>query len=125
MISVITTLKDRKRLLNFGLWGIYAQRHCCGPMDLNVADGGSVDGLDNILADWSYKFETVTKYTIDRNKSFYKVIRIKHQDQDYDGDEYSFVLFDIFHKSLYTLAIKPISIYRYAELINIVFAGLE
>ena len=72
MISVITTLKDRKRLLNFGLWGIYAQRHCCGPMDLNVADGGSVDGLDNILADWSYKFETVTKYTIDRNKSFYK-----------------------------------------------------
>jgi hypothetical protein len=72
MISVIATLNNRAKLLNFGLWGIYSQHHCSGPIDVHIADGGSCDGLDNYLCDWSYKFETVTKYTIDRNKSYYR-----------------------------------------------------
>lgn len=70
-ITVISTLKNRAGLLQYGLAGITEQ---AGGFDIDVliGDGGSNDNLDQVLSYFSDKFNRVTKLTIDRRKSPYQ-----------------------------------------------------
>jgi len=76
MISIITTLKNRANLLRYGLEGILRQDYwgkSGDTIELNIGDGGSDDGLDDLLLDMSRhpSISIIKKYTIDRTKSVY------------------------------------------------------
>jgi hypothetical protein len=74
MISLITTLKNRANLLWWGLEGIIRQDYWDKSrqnIELNVSDGGSTDGLDEVLLEVSKSphIARVNKYLIDKSKS--------------------------------------------------------
>lgn len=75
MISLITTLKNRADLLEYGLESILLQdfwkNNPTEKLEINIGDGGSTDDLDSLLLNISKRSEIqcINKYIIDRQKS--------------------------------------------------------
>lgn len=69
MISVILTIKNRAHLLKWSLQSLVWNLNKSGLIsEILIADGGSNDELDEILAGY---YPTVKKYILDRTKSNY------------------------------------------------------
>lgn len=70
MISVITTLKNRADLLKWGLEGLCHLEDNNLITEINIADGGSTDNLEEVINEYKSFFK-INKYTINRNDSIY------------------------------------------------------
>jgi glycosyltransferase involved in cell wall biosynthesis len=61
-VSVFTSIHNRARLLKYSLESIMRQLPLGSQVELNVADSGSTDNLDEVLADFSNQGPRVVKY---------------------------------------------------------------
>lgn len=77
MISIIVSIMNRTSLLKWGLQGVmnlcaFTEKRITSPLELNLCDSGSTDGLDAFLGDFSKAFPgRVNKWFLDEAKSPY------------------------------------------------------